>query len=98
AMQLVRWELARTRSTGRGVIIADINAAIDVSHPALRGHLTGGYDFVGSGSRRTRVGATLDQASSCYLDQSWASFLDQSTASFLDQSTASFLDQSTASF
>ena len=98
AMQLVRSELARTRSTGRGVIIADINAAIDVSHPALRGHLTGGYDFVGSGSPRTRVGATLDQATSSYLDQSTASFLDQSTASFLDQSTASFLDQSTASF
>ena len=98
AMKLIRTAEAQTRSTGRGVIIADIDAAVDVSHPALRGHLTTGYDFIGSGGPRTRTGATLDQSTASFLDQSTASFLDQSTASFLDQSTASFLDQSTASF
>jgi subtilisin len=97
-MQLIQTGQAQTRSTGRGVIIADIDGAIDVSHPALRGPLTTGYDFVGSGAPRTRTGATLDQSTASFLDQSTASFLDQSTASFLDQSTASFLDQSTASF
>ena len=97
AMKLIRTAEAQTRSTGRGVIIADIDAAVDVSHPALRGHLTTGYDFIGSGGPRTRTGATLDQSTASFLDQSTASFLDQSTASFLDQSTASFLDQSTAS-
>jgi len=98
AMQLIGTAAAQTRSTGRGVIIADIDASVDVSHPALRGHLTTGYDFIGSGGPRTRTGATLDQSTASFLDQSTASFLDQSTASFLDQSTASFLDQSTASF
>src|SRR6266516_4900710 len=98
AMQLIGTAAAQTRSTGRGVIIADIDASVDVSHPALRGHLTTGYDFIGSGGPRTRTGATMDQSTASFLDQSTASFLDQSTASFLDQSTASFLDQSTASF
>src|SRR6266567_1535927 len=98
AMQLIGTAAAQTRSTGRGVIIADIDASVDVSHPALRGHLTTGYDFIGSGGPRTRTGATLDQSTASFLDQSTASFLDQSTASFLDQSTASFLDQTTASF
>ena len=80
------------------MIIADVDSAIDTSHPALRGHLTTGYDFIGNGNPKTRTGSTLDQSSASFLDQSTASFLDQSTASFLDQSTASFLDQSTASF
>ena len=33
-------------STGRGIVVADINSQVDYSHPALRGHLTSGYDFV----------------------------------------------------
>jgi thermitase len=96
AMQLVHAQPAGLVSTGRGVIIADIDAAIDTTHPALQGHLVAGYDFVTHGS--TKNTATLEQSTASFLDQSTASFLDQSTASFLDQSTASFLDQSTASF
>jgi hypothetical protein len=68
---------------------------IDYSHPALIGHLTGGYDFV---SARSGYQATLDQSSSSFLDQSSSSFPDQSSSSFLDQSSSSFLDQSNASF
>jgi len=75
-----------------------VDSGVDVSHPALRGHLTTGHDFVGGGRARNRTNSTLDQSTASFLDQSTASFLDQSTASFLDQSTASFLDQSTASF
>src|SRR5262245_56118148 len=89
---------ARAKSTGRGVIIADVNSQVDVSHPALQGHLTTGHDFVGNSDPKTRTGATVQQSSASFLDQSSASFLDQSSASFLDQSSSSFLDQSSSSF
>ncbi len=80
---------------GRGIVIADLNSAVDYGHPALVGHLTSGYDFV---TARSSYQATLNQSGASFLDQSGASFLDQSGASFLDQSGASFLDQSGASF
>jgi subtilisin family serine protease len=98
AMQLIRGGAALQKSTGFGVIIADIDSAIDVSHPALRGHLTTGHDFLNGKSLSAVPTATLSQSTASFLDQSTAAILDQSTASFLDQSTASFLDQSTASF
>jgi subtilisin family serine protease len=88
-MKLIRAGRAWSYSTGRGVVVADINSQIDYSHPALRGHLTGGYDFV---SNRPAGSAALNQSSASFLDQSSASFLDQSSASFIDQSSASFLD------
>ncbi|PYS14574.1 MAG: hypothetical protein DMG17_16490, partial [Acidobacteria bacterium] len=98
AFNLMSAASARAKSTGRGVIIADVNSQVDVSHPALQGHLTTGHDFIGNSGPKTRTGATLEQSSASFLDQSTSSFLDQSTSSFLDQSTSSFLDQSTASF
>src|SRR5438093_3081465 len=98
AFNLINAASAWAKSTGRGVIIADVDAQVDVSHPALQGHLTTGYDFLGNGGAKTRNVATLQQSSASFLDQSSASFLDQSSASFLDQSSASFLDQSSASF
>jgi subtilisin family serine protease len=94
ALKFIGVNEARLKSTGKGVIIADINAAVDYSHPALRGHLTAGYDFVlGKASD-----FTLNQSSSSFLDQSASSFLDQSSSSFLDQSASSFLDQSSSAF
>ena len=95
AMKLIGVDEALALAKGRGVVIADLNARVDVGHPALIGHLTGGYDFV---SEREASGASLDQSSASFLDQSSAAFLDQSSAAFLDQSSAAFLDQSTASF
>src|SRR6266699_2541545 len=95
AMKLIRADQAMAYSKGRGVVVADLNSRVDYAHPALIGHLTGGYDFV---SGRTSTGNTLDQSSAGFLDQSSAGFLDQSSAGFLDQSSAGFLDQSTASF
>ena len=92
---LIRAGQALPYSTGRGIVIADINSKVDVGHPSLIGHLTGGYDFVGN---RPANSAILDQSSASFLDQSSGSFLDQSSGSFLDQSSASFLDQSSASF
>jgi subtilisin family serine protease len=94
ALTLIGITQARTKSTGKGVVIADINSAIDYSHPSLRGHLTAGYDFVLGRSSDY----TLDQSSATFLDQSAATFLDQSSATFLDQSSATFLDQSSATF
>jgi len=102
AFQLIRNNEALQLSRGSGIVVADINSLVDYSHPALRGHLTSGFDFVlgkpSDFSLNQSTASFLDQSTASFLDQSTASFLDQSTASFLDQSTASFLDQSTASF
>jgi subtilisin family serine protease len=102
ALKLIGIDQVRAKSTGKGVVIADINSAVDYSHPSLRGHLTTGYDFVlgrASGFGLDQSSATfLDQSSATFLDQSSATFLDQSSATFLDQSSATFLDQSSATF
>jgi subtilisin family serine protease len=102
AMKLVHADKAAAMATGRGVVVADINSRVDFGHPALIGHLTGGFDFVGSGGSAASLNQSsasfLDQSSAGFLDQSSAGFLDQSSAGFLDQSTAAFLDQSSASF
>jgi subtilisin family serine protease len=102
AMKLVHADKAAAMATGRGVVVADINSRVDFGHPALVGHLTGGFDFVGNGGSAASLNQSsasfLDQSSAGFLDQSSAGFLDQSSAAFLDQSTAAFLDQSSASF
>jgi subtilisin family serine protease len=95
SFMLIRAGQALPYSTGRGVVVADINSKVDVGHPSLLGHLTSGYDFV---ANRPENSAVLNQSSASFLDQSSGSFLDQSSGSFLDQSSASFLDQSSASF
>src|SRR6267378_2313181 len=89
AMKLIRADKALAIAKGRGVVVADLNARVDFRHPALVGHLTGGYDFV---AEREISDASLNQSSAGFLDQSCAAFLDQSSATFLDQSSASFLD------
>jgi subtilisin family serine protease len=87
ALELVRAREAQEYSTGRGLMIADINTRVDVGHPALAGHLGAGYDFVANRSA-TAVSLNDDQSTAGFLDD------DQSTAGFLDddQSTAGFLD------
>ena len=95
AMKLIRADKALAIAKGRGVVVADLNARVDFRHPALVGHLTGGYDFV---AEREISDASLNQSSAGFLDQSSAAFLDQSSAAFLDQSSAAFLDQSSAAF
>src|SRR5207248_1072354 len=94
-LQRIRAVSAQSYSKGRGIVVADLNSKIDYGHPALIGHLTGGYDFV---SARSGYQGTLNQSSATFLDQSSATFLDQSAATFLDQSSATFLDQSAATF
>src|SRR5437762_4356182 len=103
SFRLVHADSALGVSRGRGIVVADLNARVDYAHPALIGHLTGGYDFVvtrgaGGGSLNQSSASFLDQSSAGFLDQSSAGFLDQSSAGFLDQSSAGFLDQSSASF
>ena len=45
-MRRINVEPALSLATGRGVIIADINSLVDYGHPALRGHLTSGSEFL----------------------------------------------------
>src|SRR5438128_8868531 len=91
----IRSTAAQSYSRGAGIVIADLNSAVDFAHPALAGHLTGGYDFVGA---RASYQGTLNQAGSGFLDQAGSGFLDQAGAGFLDQAGAGFLDQNAASF
>jgi subtilisin family serine protease len=101
--QLVRTAQAKAYSTGKGVIIADINSGTDYTHPALVGHMTNGYDFVAGRSTDVTAALNDDQSSAGFLDddQSSAGFLDddQSSAGFLDGNGIKLLDdQSSAGF
>jgi subtilisin family serine protease len=95
SFELINLHQALTYSSGRSVVVADLNSQVDFSHPALIGHLTSGYDFI---ANKPQGMALLNPSSASYLDQSSASYLDQSSASYLDQSGASYLDQSSASY
>jgi subtilisin family serine protease len=92
-MMRIRAGEAQTHSTGAGIVVADLNSSVDVSHPALVGHLTAGYDFVVA---RAGYAGTLNQSSSGFLDQSSSGFLDQSSSGFLDNSGASLVSEATA--
>src|SRR5215475_3615753 len=93
SLMMIRLGDALPYSTGRGVVVADINSKVDVAHPALIGHLTTGYDFVADKPTGT---VALNQSSASFMDQ--PSFIDQSSASFMDRVSATFLNQSSASF
>ena len=95
ALTRIRAVQASQYYDGYGVVVADINSAVDYGHPALQGHLTGGYDFV---TAQGSTYAALNQSSGSFMDQSSGSFLDQSSGSFLDQASGSFLDQASGSF
>src|SRR5947199_1513014 len=102
-MQRIELPGVPTLGSGRGIVIANVNAKVDVAHPALIGHLTGGAEFLNgtcsnTSSLNQAEGSFLDQAEGSFLDQAEGSFLDQAEGSFLDQAEGSFLDQSTASF
>jgi subtilisin family serine protease len=92
ALQLIHVRDAMPYSTGRGILIADINSGVDLGHPALAGHMAAGYDFVAKRPADV-VGLNDDQSTAGFLDD------DQSTAGFLDddQSTAGFLDENAIS-
>jgi subtilisin family serine protease len=90
AMELIRSNEAKTYSTGRSVVVADINSQVDYGHPALRGHLSGGYDFVAT---RPSGSSSLNQAETGFLDQAETGFLDQEKT-FLQQAETGFLDTS----
>jgi subtilisin family serine protease len=103
AMQKINLPGVPAYVRGRGVVIADINARVDVGHPALIGHLTAGAEFLNgnctkASSLNQAEGGFLDQAEGGFLDQAEGGFLDQAEGGFLDQAEAGFLDQSTASF
>jgi hypothetical protein len=95
ALQLINAGKALPVSTGRGVVVADVNSQLDYAHPALSGHLTSGYDFI---STRPTASALLNQSDAGFLEQSDAGFLEQSDAGFLEQSDAGFLEQSNTAY
>ncbi|HSU87881.1 MAG TPA: S8 family serine peptidase [Terriglobia bacterium] len=85
-------------STGRGVVIADINSNVDYAHPALAGALTSGYDFV-LGRPYSLSPIMLNQSDVAFLDQSDVAFLDQSDVAFLDGALlATNADAATSNF
>src|SRR6266478_5913505 len=95
ALTLIRADKAIDYYAGYWVIVADINSATDSSHPALQGHVVGGFDFV---QDQGPTYALLNQSASNFLDQTASSFLDQSgsvdpaTAAFMTQTASNFLD------
>ena len=89
AWRRIEAQEAQMYSRGSGIVIADINSWVDPNHPAIRRHLSSGYDFV---TNRPTGSAALNQSEAGFLDQSEGGFLDQSEAGFLDQSEAGFLD------
>jgi subtilisin family serine protease len=96
-MSLIHLSAAWTYSTGRTVVVADLNSQVDYSHPALVGHLTSGYDFVLD--KPHGVSALNDESSAGYLDdESSAGYLDQSSTSYLLASGATLMDESSAGY
>src|SRR5579862_19684 len=94
ALTLVRANQADRYYDGYGVVVADINSAVDTSYPALQGHLTMGYDFVGAQGPTyvflNSISNFLDQTSSIFLGS--GAPIDSSTSAFMTQSDLSFLD------
>src|SRR5436190_23270078 len=71
AMQKINLPAVSQLATGRSIVIADINARVDVAHPALVGHLTSGAQFL---SGKCTTASNLDQSAAGFLDQSAAGF------------------------
>ena len=88
--QKIRAAKALPYSTGRGVVVADINSQVDYSHPALRGHLTSGYDFVAS---KPSSYSSLEQSENALLEQSENALLEQSENALLEQSENALLEE-----
>src|SRR6267143_15976 len=87
ALTLIRADKAVDYYAGYGVIVADINSATESSHPALQGHVVGGFDFV---QAQAPTYDFLDQPASSFLDQSGS--VDPATAAFMTQTASNFLD------
>jgi len=87
--QILYAQNALAYSRGNGVIIADLNSRVDTTHPALVGHLTGGYDFVAGKPSGYGV---LNQASTGFMDQASTGFMDQASTGFMDQASTGFMD------
>jgi subtilisin family serine protease len=83
---------AELLSTGKGVVIADINSGFDFRHPALVGAYTSGYDFI-LGAPYAISTAILNQSDVAFLDQSDVAFLD-GYSSWMDAVTANYLSAS----
>jgi len=89
---------AELLSTGKGIVVADINSGVDYGHPALTGAFTSGYDFI-LARPYTVTAAILNQSDVAFLDQSDVAFLDQSDVAFLDAAlTLAGVDAATTNY
>jgi subtilisin family serine protease len=89
--QLIRTGSAQSSfaATGSGVIVAVIDTGVDPNHPALKGVLSGGYDFtrnVSGGSEDADVNVSPDASTA------QAAEVNQRTVAVLDQRTVAVLD------
>jgi subtilisin family serine protease len=92
----IRLPAAQKLATGFGAVVAIIDTGVDANHPALKGHLTPGYDFVHDSAGQASEWSDLDQSTAAILDKSSAVELDGASVVIVNQSTAAILDQSTA--
>jgi subtilisin family serine protease len=81
-------------ATGSG-IVAVIDTGVDPNHPALKGVLVPGYDFIRDQPGYASEFSDLSQSTVAILDQSTVAILDKKFGAVLNQSTVAILDQST---
>jgi subtilisin family serine protease len=89
--QLVRTNQSHStfNATGAGVIVADIDTGVDLTHPVLKAVLYDGYDFtrnIAGGSETDDVNTTPSGGTE------QASEINQRTVAVLDQRTVAVLD------
>jgi subtilisin family serine protease len=65
----LRVDQAQRATTGAGVRVAIVDTGIDLDHPALAGHLMGGYDFVDGDALPDDVADGVDNDGDGYVDE-----------------------------
>jgi subtilisin family serine protease len=79
-------------TAGSGVIVADIDTGVDMTHPVLKGVLVGGYDFTRNQNGGSEM-ADVSQSSVAVLDKHpQPARVTQSSVAVLDQSAVAVLD------
>lgn len=58
----IRLDQAHQLGRGAGIVVAVLDTGLDLSHPALAGHLTEGYDFVDEDADPSEVSASSDDS------------------------------------
>ncbi len=85
--------------SGAGIMVAVIDTGVDVNHPALKGVLVPGFNFIANNTSVSELndlggnqGASLTQSTAGILDGNNLYIMNSSTVAILSQSTAGILD------